>query len=523
MSTALLRPASDAPAALPFAAAAGPGTPPGAAAGAGGTSAAVRSVAAAPPPPAGSAPAPPPAPPRAVGRPRGALMPAFDPPRDAARQAARDAPPAAGARAWARAGVPVAPPPAPRDATAVQVVDDLLAHAVLRRASDLHVEAGDEGAAVRLRVDGVLVPGPPVPRALAAAVASRLKILAGLDIADRLRPQDGRALVRAAGRAVELRVSSLPSVRGENLVARLLDPDAGHASLGALGLLPADAERLARLLDAREGLVLVTGPTGSGKTTTLYAALGHVLARGGLNVITVENPVERRLPGVVQVQTHERAGLTFAAALRAILRQDPDVVLVGEVRDPETAAVAAQAALTGHLVLATLHTVDAVGAVTRLADVGVEPFKLAAALRGVVAQRLVRRLCAACRRPVAPGWREPRLVGRPPDGEPCRAPPPAPPGPAGGAACAACDGSGYHGRVPALEVLLADAAFARLVTDGAAPAALRRAARAGGTTSVWTSAVGHLRAGTTSAAELLRVLDAPGAGEDTPDGRPGAP
>jgi type II secretory ATPase GspE/PulE/Tfp pilus assembly ATPase PilB-like protein len=397
----------------------------------------------------------------------------------------------------------------------VQVVDDLLAHAVVHRASDLHVEAGDDGATVRLRVDGVMVAGPPVPRGLAAAVASRLKILAGLDIADRLRPQDGRALVRAAGRAVELRVSSLPTVRGENLVLRLLDPDAGLAALDALGLRPADQERLERLLDAREGLVLVTGPTGSGKTTTLYAALGRVLGRGGVNVVTVENPVERRLPGVVQVQTHERAGLTFAAALRAILRQDPDVVLVGEVRDHETALVAAQAALTGHLVLATVHTVDAVGAVTRLADLGVEPFKLAAALRGVVAQRLVRRLCAACRRPVAAGWRDARLVGRAPEGEACWAPA-ALPADAPGAACDVCGGAGYRGRVPAVEVLLADAGFARLVAEGAGPDALRRAARAAGTAPVWASAVGHVRAGTTSVAELLRVLDAPGAGECEP-------
>jgi type II secretory ATPase GspE/PulE/Tfp pilus assembly ATPase PilB-like protein len=399
----------------------------------------------------------------------------------------------------------------------VQVVDDLLAHAVVHRASDLHVEAGDDGATVRLRIDGVMVPGPPVPRALAAAVASRLKILAGLDIADRLRPQDGRALVRAAGRPVELRVSSLPSVRGENLVLRLLDPEAALATLETLGLLAADADRLDRLLDAREGLVLVTGPTGSGKTTTLYAALARVLARGGVNVVTVENPVERRLPGVVQVQTHERAGLTFAAALRAILRQDPDVVLVGEVRDQETAAVAAQAALTGHLVLATLHTADAAGAVARLADVGVEAFKLAAALRGVVAQRLLRRLCPTCRRPVSPGWRDARLVGRAPDGEACWAPPAPDAEPGRNATpCAACDGAGYRARVPAVEVLIADTTFARHVADGASSERLRQAARASGTASVWASAVGHVRAGTTSVAELLRVLDAPGAGECEP-------
>lgn len=454
--------------------------------------------------------APPPPPQRAPAR------PAFDaaraPHRDSSSRdgSSRDGSPRDASRAWARAGVPVAVAPAERETpAAVHVVDDLLAHAVAHRASDLHVEAGEEGTTVRLRVDGVLRAGPPVPRGLGPAVASRLKILAGLDIADRLRPQDGRALVRVGsggGRAVELRVSSLPSVRGENLVLRLLDPEAGLASLDALGLLPADAERLGALLESREGMILVTGPTGSGKTTTLYAALGRILARGGVNVITVEDPVERRLPGVVQVQTHEKAGLGFAAALRAILRQDPDVVLVGEVRDRETAAVAAQAALTGHLVLATLHTVDAVGAVSRLADVGVEPFKLAAALRGVVAQRLVRRLCATCRVPAAAGWTDARLLGRPPDGEPAWTPPAGPDAP-----CPNCSGAGYQGRVPALEVLLADAPFARRVAAGDAPDALRRAARAGGTRSVWASAVGHLRAGTTGVDELLRVLDAPGA------------
>jgi type II secretory ATPase GspE/PulE/Tfp pilus assembly ATPase PilB-like protein len=399
-----------------------------------------------------SARAPHPVYPRAGERPGGTGA-AFDAPRDGARAAA--------AREAARA------PATPDTPAAVQVVDDLLAHAVAHRASDLHVEAGEDGATVRLRVDGVVRPGPAVPRALAPAVASRLKIMAGLDIADRLRPQDGRAMVRVGaggGRAVELRVSSLPCVRGENLVLRLLDPDAGLASLDALGLLPADGERLERLLSAREGLILVTGPTGSGKTTTLYAALARVLGRGGVNVITVEDPVERRLPGVVQVQTHERAGLSFATALRAILRQDPDVVLVGEVRDRETAAVAAQAALTGHLVLATLHTVDAVGAVSRLADVGVEPFKLAAALRGVVAQRLVRRLCGACRVPVAPGWTDARLLGRPPDGEPAWAP--APPRATRTEPCDACAGAGYQGRVPRARGAPRRRAFARRVAAG---------------------------------------------------------
>ncbi len=408
----------------------------------------------------------------------------------------------AGRPAWSGAATP--PPDAP---DAVRLLDDLLAAAVRLRASDLHVEAGEQGATVRLRVDGVLRDGPAVPRALAPPLASRLKILAGLDIADRLRPQDGRARITIGNRPVELRVSSLPSVRGENLVVRLSDPAAGLESLESLGLLPSDAARLGNLLDAREGLILVTGPTGSGKTTTLYAALRRILARGGVNVITVEDPVERRLPGVVQVQIHDKAGLSFAAALRAILRQDPDVVLVGEVRDRETAAIAAQAAMTGHLVLATLHTTDAASAVTRLADVGVEPFKLAAALRGVVAQRLVRRLCAACRRAVPPGWRDPRLAGRSPEGALCWEA--APPATSPADRCPACDGTGYRGRVPALEVLLADDALARLIAGNATHAALQTAARGVGTPSMWDSAVAHVRTGTTSVSELLRALDVP--------------
>ncbi|HEY0779068.1 MAG TPA: ATPase, T2SS/T4P/T4SS family, partial [Gemmatirosa sp.] len=285
-------------------------------------------------------------------------------------------------------------------------------------------------------------------------------------------------------------------------------------SLDALGILPSDAARLGRLLDAREGLILVTGPTGSGKTTTLYAALRRILARGGVNVITVEDPVERRLPGVVQVQIHDKAGLSFAAALRAILRQDPDVILVGEVRDRETAAIAAQAAMTGHLVLATLHTTDAASAVTRLADVGVEPFKLAAALRGVVAQRLVRRLCAACRRAVPPRWRDPRLAGRAPEGELVWEA--APPATTHADRCPACDGAGYRGRVPALEVLLTDDGLARLIGTGATHDALTAAARGVGTPTMWDSAVGHVRTGTTSVSELLRSLDVP---SDAPPAR----
>jgi type II secretory ATPase GspE/PulE/Tfp pilus assembly ATPase PilB-like protein len=402
------------------------------------------------------------------------------------------------------------PPPAvaatPSDratADVVRLVERLVADALTVGASDVHVEAGEEAVRVRHRVDGVLRDVELLPRAVGLPLVSRLKILAGLDIADRLRPQDGRARVRVAAGTVDLRLSTLPAARGENVVLRLQAPEAAPGTFAALGFSAGDAARVAQLLDAREGLVLVTGPTGSGKTTTLYAALGRILARGGVNVVTVEDPVERRLPGVVQVQVNERTGLTFATALRAILRQDPDVVLVGEVRDRETAAIAAQAALTGHLVLATLHTIDAASAVTRLADVGVDPSTVAAALRGVVAQRLVRRLCASCRRARAAGWRDARLRGAAPEGEPCWAAPEPP------TSCDACGGAGYRGRLALVEVLRAGGTITRRIAEGADAPSLAHAAHALGMTTLWESGAAAVRAGATSADELLRVLDPP--------------
>ena len=230
-------------------------------------------------------------------------------------------------------------------------------------------------------------------RAVAPSLVSRLKILCGLDIADRLRPQDGRARVAVNGVAIDLRVSTLPASHGEKVAIRVLDARGAVLSLGAMGFLPDELTRIESLLDCREGLILVTGPTGSGKTTTLYAALCR-LQEGGLNIVTVEDPIEYRLPGIIQVQVNERAGLTFASALRSIMRQDPDVLLIGEIRDRETAEIAIQASLTGHLVFSTLHTNDAGSAITRLVDIGVAPYKIATALKGVLAQRLVRRLCS---------------------------------------------------------------------------------------------------------------------------------
>src|SRR5918999_1810218 len=315
-----------------------------------------------------------------------------------------------------------------------RLVDQLLADGVRVGASDIHVEPEEAGIVVRHRIDGVLRDARLLPRAVAPALVSRVKILSGLDIADRLRPQDGRARVAVNGTPVDLRVSTLPASRGEKVVIRVLDARATIRSVDGMGFTAAEYARVERLLEAREGLILVTGPTGSGKTTTLYAALRQVQDRG-VNIVTVEDPVEYRIPGTVQVQVRERAGLTFGAALRSIMRQDPDVILVGEIRDRETAEIAIQASLTGHLVLSTLHTNDAASAVTRLVDIGVASHKIATAVKGVLAQRLVRRLCEVCRE-VRPSTAADARYGVP-AGTPI--------GRARG--CTLCAGTGYRGRL----------------------------------------------------------------------------
>jgi type II secretory ATPase GspE/PulE/Tfp pilus assembly ATPase PilB-like protein len=381
---------------------------------------------------------------------------------------------------------PGAPPPraggsgaVPRSARSadphviVDLVDRIVADAIAQRASDVHVEPEEAALVVRYRVDGVLRDGRLLPRAMAAPLISRVKIMAGLDIADRMRPQDGRTRAMIDGRGVDLRVSTLPAAHGEKLVLRLLDVGATALTLDALGFLDDDAGGSSRCSTRARGLVLVTGPTGSGKTTTLYAALRRVQQRG-VNVVTVEDPVEYRVPGLVQVQVNERAGLTFAAALRSILRQDPDVVLVGEIRDRETATIAVQAALTGHLVLSTLHTIDAPSAVTRLVDVGVEPYRIAAALKGVVAQRLLRRLCPACRVP-APAALDDARLGVAAGG--ARAPATHVPSGACAPVGAPVRRVGLPGRAAAAEVLLAARAVAPRRRGRAAGAHRRRGAR----------------------------------------------
>jgi type II secretory ATPase GspE/PulE/Tfp pilus assembly ATPase PilB-like protein/8-oxo-dGTP pyrophosphatase MutT (NUDIX family) len=356
----------------------------------------------------------------------------------------------------------------------VKLVDHIVAEGIASRASDIHLEAEEQGIAVRYRVDGVLRQAMTLPRMIGVPLVSRIKIMANMDIADRLRPQGGRARVGANGVGIDLRVSTLPSAHGEKVVIRILDGRTTARSLDSLGFARDESARIHRLLDAREGLVLVTGPTGSGKTTTLYAMLRHLQLRG-VNIVTVEDPVEYRTPGIVQVQVNEKAGLTFAAALRSILRQDPDIVLIGEIRDRETAAIAIQASLTGHLVLATLHTIDACGSIARMTDLGVEPQKMAAALKGVVAQRLVRRLCA------------------------CGAP--------GG--CARCGGTGYHGRIAVAEIVISTPELERRVARGDSVPSLLEAARADGAASIWESGLAHVAAGETTPEELLRVAERP--------------
>ena len=379
----------------------------------------------------------------------------------------------------------------------IQLVDRIVAEGIQSRASDIHLEPEESGVAVRYRIDGVLRQVMVLPKAAGVPLVSRVKIMAQLDIADRLRPQDGRARVSVSGNRVDLRVSTLPASMGEKVVIRILDQRSTVLSLENLGLNADELARIHMLLDTREGIILVTGPTGSGKTTTLYSMLRAIQARG-VNIVTVEDPVEYRLAGVVQVQVNEKAGLTFPAALRSILRQDPDVILVGEIRDKETANITVQASLTGHLVLSTLHTIDAASSVTRLVDIGVETYKIAAALKGILAQRLVRRLCAHCRE-LQVGATPDKLRKWFPQGVTLYRP----------VGCSECSMTGYRGRMAMTEVLISTPEVERRIAANESAERIADAGREGGMRSLWDSGVSHVRNGITSIEELLRVVEAP--------------
>jgi len=386
----------------------------------------------------------------------------------------------------------------------VRLVDMIISEGILSRASDIHVEPEEGGVAVRYRIDGVLRQVMKIPRQAGLPLISRIKIMSSLDIADRLRPQDGRARVAVNGQPIDLRVSTLPAQLGEKVVIRILDSRATVKSLDSLGLNPGEGEAIKRLLENHEGILLVTGPTGSGKTTTLYSCINQIKSEG-VNIVTVEDPVEYRMQGIVQVQVQEKAGLTFAAALRSILRQDPNVVLVGEIRDKETAQIAVQASLTGHLVLSTLHTNDAANAVTRLVDIGVEAYKIAASLRGVVAQRLMRKLCPTCKEVwmEAPPERMRRWI---PKGTPLyRA-----------AGCPDCAMTGYRGRFSILEILTMTAELERRIAAGEPADRIAEAARRGGMKSLWESGLAHVTRGESTIDDLTRVVDIPAEDEGPP-------
>ncbi|HEY6852600.1 MAG TPA: GspE/PulE family protein, partial [Gemmatimonadales bacterium] len=379
----------------------------------------------------------------------------------------------------------------------VRLVDLIISEGILSRASDIHIEPEEGGVAVRYRIDGVLRQVMKIPRAAGLPLISRIKIMSSLDIADRLRPQDGRARVAVNGQPIDLRVSTLPASLGEKVVIRILDSRATVKSLDSLGMIAGEVEAINLLLQNHEGIILVTGPTGSGKTTTLYSAIRQIQSEG-VNIVTVEDPVEYRIAGIVQVQVQEKAGLTFASALRSILRQDPNVLLVGEIRDKETAQIAVQASLTGHLVLSTLHTNDAPNAVTRLVDIGVEAYKIAAALRGVVAQRLMRKLCPTCKEV----WMEspPERIKRwIPQGTPLyRA-----------AGCPDCTMTGYRGRFSIVEVLVVTPEVERRIASGATADKIAEAARRGGMKTLWDSGLAHVLRGESTIDELMRVVDVP--------------
>ncbi len=386
-----------------------------------------------------------------------------------------------------------------RGAPVVRAIDDLFARALEFGATDIHIETARDELRLRFRIDGMLRPQQSLPRHMAPAMISRVKILANLDIAERRLPQDGRTTIRIGGTEADLRVAVMPTLYGETAVLRILVQDSQILNFARIGIGGRDRAALEAMLAEPHGVIIVTGPTGSGKTTTLATAIS-LLNDPARKIVTVEDPVEYQIPGIHQTQIKPSIGLTFASALRSFLRHDPDVIMVGEMRDRETASIGIQAALTGHLVLTTLHTNNACDAVVRLADMGIEPFLIASALRGVLGQRLVRRLCIRCRVPDEAGADALREICsrreiRPPQELRLHAP----------RGCPSCGGSGYRGRVGLFEALPVDPAVRELVRREPDPVRILRVARSGGMTTMLEDGIGKAAEGLISLDEVLRV------------------
>jgi type IV pilus assembly protein PilB len=393
----------------------------------------------------------------------------------------------------------VAASAAAEDAPIIKLVNMLVTQAINDRASDIHIEPEDRSVRVRYRIDGVLHEVMSPPKSVQSGITSRLKIMAEINIAERRIPQDGRIGLVVQGKPIDIRVATLPTVHGEKIVMRILDKSSVLLELQDLGFLPQNFRRFQQSFTKPYGEILVTGPTGSGKSTTLYATL-NILNRPEVNVITVEDPVEYRLAGINQVQTHPKAGLTFASALRSILRSDPDIVMIGEIRDKETAQISTEAALTGHLVLSTLHTNDAPSALTRLVEMGIEPYLVASALDCVLAQRLARKLCGRCKEayqpteeelttaqfPIEPRGKLPELY-RP-------------------VGCAACGHTGYKGRMAVHEVMSVTEEIEKLVVESASSEEIKRVAREQGMLTLRQDGMEKVRMGQTSIEEILRVV-----------------
>ena len=384
-------------------------------------------------------------------------------------------------------------------APTIRLVNSIIERAVLERASDIHLEPHETELLVRMRIDGIMQDILTVPRDLQNSVLSRIKIMAGLNIAERRVPQDGRFNVRVKDKNIDLRISTLPTVYGEKIVARLLDKSGGRIALEAIGLTEEGLAAIKNLLKYRNGVILVVGPTGSGKTTTMYSMIHEINTRD-VNLVTLEDPVEYNIEGVNQVQINEKVGLTFASGLRSILRQDPDIIAVGEIRDGETADIAMRAAITGHVVLSTIHTNDAVGTIERLEDIGVEPYLVASAMRGMVSQRLLRKICPNCKQAYTATEEELRDLDIPDE--------------VGltlyrGKRCPDCFNTGFRGRTAVVEVMTLNSKLRRLIADGAPRAAIEDELHKPGSgfVSLRESAINLARQGVTTAGEILRVVN----------------